>query len=443
MKHALWIPLAATLLFGATAAAQEQEEESAASSDADTATDVNLSVGETRTLSAKNVKNYSEGVKGIVDIKLTTDARQFVLVGRTPGSTTLLLIYTDGSQRTLNVNVFARSPEMVEAELGELLKGLNVKTRRIGSQIIIDGVVPSQAEVQRVQQVAKLYPNQVMSLVRVAEEGAPIITSGEAERYLIRIDFYFVQYDKSTSYALGVGWPESIGAGATAALEYDFLLGSTRSATAAVASQPLPRLDIASRHGWAKVLKHATVVTNNESEAKFTSGGEQNFPVNTGLTIGIEKIPFGTDLTVLPRYNPETRELDLKLTAESSDLTSSIAGTPLPGRSVSQLTTSVSLKLGQSLVLSGIRSESLTQGVTGLPGLSEIPILGFLFGSHSQSTMQTEGAIFVVPSVVQAVPKKAADLVDLALKRFREFDGDMDDVQAYDKRPGGGVGVPE
>lgn len=433
----------AMLAWPAAGLAQEAAPTGTAEDDAGTGDELSLSVGETRTISARNVKNYSEGIKGIVEIKLTTDARQFVVVGRKPGSTTLLLIHTDGSQRQLNINVFARSPEQVEQELAELLKGLNVSTRRIGSQIVIDGVVSTETDIARVAQVAKLYPNQVMSLVRLAQPGAPVVTSPDQKRYLIRIDFYFVQYDQSSSYTLGMGWPESIGAGATAQLDYDFLLGSARTATASVAEQPLPRLDIASRHGWAKVLKHATVVTNNNAEAKFNSGGEQNFPVNTGLTIGVEKIPFGTNLTVLPQYDPDKRTLDLKLVAESSDLTSSVSGTPLPGRTVSQLTTNVSLKLGQSLVLSGIHSESLTQGVTGLPGLSEIPILGFLFGSHSQSHLQTEGAIFVVPSVVQSVPKNAAELVNLALKKFDDYDGDLEKVRAFDHAPGGSVGVPQ
>jgi pilus assembly protein CpaC len=318
-----------------------------------------------------------------------------------------------------------------------------VKTRRIGSQIVIDGVVKSEADAARVAQVAGLYPNQVMSLVQVAGEGAPVPVMGDVERYLIRIDFYFVQYDKTSSYALGVGWPGSIGGDATAQLDYDFLLGSARSGSASVSAQPLPRLDIASRHGWAKVLKHATVVTNNDSEAKFSSGGEQNFPVNTGLTIGVQKIPFGTDLTVLAHYDPETQRVDLKLDAQSSDLTSSVAGTSLPGRAVSQLNTAVSLELGQSLVLSGIRSESLTEAVNGLPGLSELPILGFLFGSHSRARIQTEGAIFVIPSVVQNVPKQGAELVNLALKKFESFDGEIDTVKAFDHNPNGGVGVPK
>src|SRR5258708_7505803 len=63
--------------------------------------DINLAVGETQTISARDVKNYSEGIAGVVDVKLTSDASQFVLNGRKPGSTTLLLIKNDGSQITL------------------------------------------------------------------------------------------------------------------------------------------------------------------------------------------------------------------------------------------------------------------------------------------------------------------------------------------------------
>jgi pilus assembly protein CpaC len=409
--------------------------------------EINLAVGESKTISAKDVKNYSEGVAGIIDIKLTTDNSQFVINGRRPGSTTLLLIKGDGSQVTLTVNVFVRSPQAVEKELNQLLNGIaGVSVKRLGARFVIDGTVASEADLRRVQHVASLYPEQVESLVQVA--GAPAAAAGPTStgpdrRFLIRIDFYFVQYDKNSSYGVGIAWPGSIGGDALQTqVTYDFLLGTTRSATASLTNQPLPRLDIASRRGWAKVLKQATVVTNNDTEANFSNGGEQNFPVNTGLTIGVQRIPFGTDLTVLPHYEPGKRELSIKLVADVSDLTASVGGTTLPGRTTSKLTTQVSLKLGQSLVLSGIRSQSLSHNVSGLPGLSEIPLLGILFGSHSQTNLQTEGAIFVVPSVVETIPTSGAELVDVALQKFRDFSGDVPTVGAYDKRPGGGMGVP-
>jgi pilus assembly protein CpaC len=144
----------------------------------------------------------------------------------------------------------------------------------------------------------------------------------------------------------------------------------------------------------------------------------------------------------LPHYDPERRELAVRLVADVSDLTASLSGTPLPGRSTSRLTTNVTLKLGQSLVLSGIRSRSMNHAVGGLPGLSEIPVLGLLFGSHSESNLQTEGAIFVVPSVIQSVTSSAAELVDIALHKFDDYSGDVEDVNAYDKRPGGGAEIP-
>lgn len=406
--------------------------------------DIALAIGETRTISARDIKNYSEGVAGIIDVKLTSDASQFVIAGRRPGSTTLLLIRTDGTQRSISVNVFSRSPTVVEKELNQLLSGLPIKTRRIGAQIVVDGIVQSEADLKRVQQITGLYPGQVMSLVQTATKEKPAQTvAGEpAPRLLVRIDFYFVQYDKNSSYGVGIGWPESIGGGASIELSRDLLAGTTRTATASVTGQPLPRLDIASRRGWAKVLKQATVITNNDAQAVFSNGGEQNFPVNTGLTIGIEKIEFGINITVLPSYDPTTRELSLKLGADISDLTAAISGTALPGRSTSRLESNVTLQLGQSLVLSGIRTESLTQSVTGLPGLKDIPFLGLLFGSHSQSRLETEGAIFVVPSVIQAPATPAAELVGLAMKKFQDYDGDIDSVRAYDRTPGKPLGVP-
>jgi pilus assembly protein CpaC len=424
----------------ATHALAQGETREPAKRGAEARDEITLAIGETTVISAREVRNYSLAVAGIVDIKLTADANQFVLVGRKQGSTTLLLIKNDGSQNTLNVTVFPRPPALVERELAELLAGLNVQSRRVGAQIVLDGAVASESDLRRVQQIAALYPDQVTSLVQVAQSGS---LSGAAKaQYLVRIDFYFIQYDKESSYALGVGWPESIGSTATATLEYDFLANATRSATATIAAQPLPRLDIAARRGWAKVLKQATVITNNDAEAHFSNGGEQNFPVNTGLTIGVERIGFGTELTVLPHFDPEQRELGLRVVADVSDLAASVSGSPLPGRTTSRLTTVVNLKLGQSLVLSGIRTESLTHAVTGLPGLSDIPLLGFLFGSHSQSHIETEGAILVVPSVVQSVPSAAAELVELALQRFKKFDGDLATANAYDKRPGGSVEVP-
>ncbi|HVJ92879.1 MAG TPA: pilus assembly protein N-terminal domain-containing protein [Labilithrix sp.] len=432
-RSILALPIAAALLALSPSTASAAPNDRVA---AETGEDFVLAVGETRTISAKDVRNFSEGAAGIIDIKLTTDNQQFVINGRKPGSTTLLLIKNDGTQVTFNIHVFARSPQVVEKELSQLLENSpGVRVRRVGAHIVIDGVVATEAEAKRVQQVASLYPNQVESLVTLP--GGGLGGALDANKFIIRIDFYFVQYDRNSSYGVGLGWPGQIGGEQVvqSSLSFDFVSGA-RAATASVTNQPLPRLDIASRKGWAKVLKQATVVTNNGVEANFANGGEQNFTVNTGLTIGVQRIGFGTDVTVLPQYNPQKREIEMRLAADVSDLTAAVGNSSLPGRTTSKLMTNITLKLGQSIVLSGIHTKSQTHSVTGLPLLSEIPVLGVLFGSHQNQVIDTEGAVFVVPNVVQAVSTPAAELVNAAVARFSDYSGKLEKARAYDRRPG-------
>jgi pilus assembly protein CpaC len=393
------------------------------------ANELNLVVGENKTISALGVKNYSEGAHGIAEIKLTTDGAKFVIVGRKPGTTSLLLINKDGTQKKWVINVFTRSPDAVKREVEQLLQETpGVRVRRVGSRFFIEGGVASKADAERIQRIAALYPGQVESLV--------VAGSGAADRKInIRIDFFFVQYDKSSGYAVGIDFPGRYGGEVIQSrFGYDFVQ-HTSEATAAVVNQPLPALDLAQRKGWAKVLKQSTVITVNGTKATFENGGEENFPVTAGLTASIQQISFGTKVTVLPRLDPKTGDLEVQVDADVADLTPAVSGTPLPGRDTSKLDTLVRLKLGQSLVLSGIRTQSRRHSITGLPLLSQIPVLGVFFGSHQDSGEDTEGAVFIIPTAVESVPKPAIEMVNNALSQYEEYSGDVDEVNAYDKRP--------
>jgi pilus assembly protein CpaC len=391
--------------------------------------DIALAVGETRTFPASDVANYSEGTPGIIDVKLTSDATRFVVVGLKPGSTSLLFIGRDGHQTNMVLNVFARSPEQVASEVAQLIDGYTgVRVRRVGSRFFIEGGVSNEVDLKRIEQIAKLYPGQVDSLVGVG--------AGAADRNTnIRIDVYFVQYEKNSSYNVGISWPAVVGgASLQSTIGYDFI-AHTATAQASAVNQPLPGLDIAATHGWAKVLKQATVITTNGIEAKVSNGGEQNFSVANGLTSTIRAISFGTTVTVVPRFDPQTRDLEVKVDADISDLTASISGTSLPGRQLSNLTTLVHLKLGQSLVLSGIHTFSKNHSITGIPLLSQIPVLGVLFGGHTDSEDEIEGAVFIIPSVVESNDKSALAVVDEAMAQYEHFSSDMKHLHSFDHTP--------
>lgn len=392
-------------------------------------TEIILAVGENKTIPANDVRNYSEGTPGVVDVKLTSDQSQFVVVGLKPGATTLLLIKKNGQEQLWTISVFQRSPEVVEAEVAQLLDGYTgIRLRRVGSRLFIEGGVNSDQDLARIKQIAGLYPGQVESLVGVG--------SGASDRTTnIRVDFYFVRYDRTKGYAVGIDWPTRIGGAViTSNAGYDFIAHQTTAQTNIV-NQPLPALDIASNKGWAKVSKQATVITTNGTEARFQSGGEQNFPIAAGLTGTLAHLLFGATVVVLPRFDPQSRDLELKVDAEIADLSPPVSSTTIPGRNTSHLTTLVRMKLGQSLVLSGIHTRSERHNVSGLPLLSEIPVLGVLFGSHKNEEEEVDGAIFVVPSVVDSSNRTIVELVNTAMQEYEDYSGNMKPTNLYKHMP--------
>jgi pilus assembly protein CpaC len=390
-------------------------------------------MGETKSIpTGGKVERYAQGDTGIIQINPTAD--MLVVKPLKPGRTSITLYKTDGSQVVFDITVAQRNPEQVKGEVAERIASIpgSLRVRVVGPQVMIEGNVPSEADRKRLEQITAAYSGQV---------DIASVTSGVASKTLVRLDFFFVQYEKTTGYNVGIAWPGSIGADAAGRsvfqsnYTYDFISKTSTSATASVVNQPLPRLDIAARYGWAKVIKQSSVITANGSEATFQNGGEQNFLSSVGLAVGLVNVRFGTNVTVLPRYDEKTRDVEIRLNADVADLTAPAVANGPPGRTTTKLDTQVTLKLGQALVLSGIRTATQRRQHVGIPGLSDVPVLGVLFGTHSQERQDVEGAVFIVPSVVDTVPKSALELINNAMSTYKEYSGEIDSVDTYSKQP--------
>ena len=265
-----------------------------------------LEVGEQKVISSDNVQSYSEGTRGVVDVRLTKDATQFIVVGLREGTSTLLFLMNDGSERHYRMTV--KDPNT--------------------------------------QKVEKKDPGAVEA------------------RDNIRLDFYFVQLSKRSGYQIGVGWPSSFGATANAA--FDAKVGALDSATVVISNQALPRLDMGQSSGWAKITRQAAVVTANGEKAAVAGGGEVNIAIKSAMTTGIQKIPYGSQLEVAPQYDSHTGRIDLRLHADVSELDDD-QGTGVPGRTTATLDTVVNLEIGQSLIVGGLTSKSERSSKTGFP----------------------------------------------------------------------------
>lgn len=329
--------------------------------------ELEMVVGEQTAISAEGVRSYSEGVPGIVDVRVPSDGTRFVIVALQPGTTTLLLIMDDGSQVQYRIQVRSQEEEPT-------------------------GIQP---------------------------------------RDNIRLDFYFVQLEESYGHQIGVAWPASIGGASILRLNatLDLTNGADlTNANAVVTNQPLPRIDLLETSGWARVVRQAAVVTANNNEATFASGGEVNVPVVGGLGNELRQIAFGSSVNVLPRYDRGTGRLELRIGAEVSNLTDD-RGTGVPGRNISSIDTLVNLEMGEAVALGGLIAEDEAASQSGLPGLSQIPIIGILFGTHAQRRSYSQNVLFIVPTVVDVVSQQARQRIGEALSTYWDYSGGLDDTR--------------
>jgi len=344
-----------------------------------TTRDLTVRIGEQQSISAEGVRSYSEGVRGIADVRLTDDESQFIVVGQRPGRTSILLIMGDGSQVQYRITVPREGGSSGEEDQDP------------------DSVDP---------------------------------------RENIRLDLYFVQLSDTYSYNVGINWPASLGSDESlATVQVGRERGGMPPSTASinlVVQQVLPRIDLAMSNGWARIYRQASLVTANGEQAQFGSGGELNVPIQGALTAEVQTIAFGTSLSCTPRYDPDTGRIEIRVTADVSDLADD-RGTGIPGRVTNNVTTVVNLELGQAVVLGGIIGRADARTRSGLPGLSQILVLGVLFGSHSRRFEENEALVFIVPTVVNAVPLTQRNRIAEAIRIYEDFRGGVDETELVEQ----------
>jgi type II secretion system protein D len=158
-----------------------------------------------------------------------------------------------------------------------------------------------------------------------------------------------------------------------------------------------------------RILQEPRVFTSDNEEAKFFSGQDITFQTGQttgsgtggGTTSSFETKAVGIGLNVRPRI---TRELNVNMDIELllSNLNLSVQqfnNNPVVDRR--QTNTRITVKNGQTIVISGIRKEDETNIKRGLPLLGDIPILGdAIFSSTEKKKNVSELVIFVTPLVV-------------------------------------------
>jgi general secretion pathway protein D len=129
--------------------------------------------------------------------------------------------------------------------------------------------------------------------------------------------------------------------------------------------------------------------------------------VDAPIVNEIEYRDTGVILDIIPRVNSSGLVV-LDIIQEVSDVgaTSTAAGTTVtegitPTISQRRIASTVAVNSGETIALGGLIRDSNTEAVTGVPLLSDIPILGNLFKTTSDIKRRTELLVLLTPRVVR------------------------------------------
>ncbi|TAM12757.1 MAG: type II and III secretion system protein family protein [Nevskiaceae bacterium] len=171
-------------------------------------------------------------------------------------------------------------------------------------------------------------------------------------------------------------------------------------------------LNVLEQNGLARVLAEPTLTAMSGQTASFLAGGEFPIPVaqsssgggSGGAAITIQYKQFGIRLTLTPTVL-SNQQIALKVAPEVSDLdfsnAVSISGTMVPALVVRRTDTTVELGDGQTFILSGLVSNSLSNNVSKVPWLGDIPIIGAFFRTTTYQRQRRELIMVVTPHLVR------------------------------------------
>lgn len=356
--------------------------------------------------------------------------REIVLNGKTPGETSVI-VWQRGAERLSYDVVVEPSPlklTSLRARMREAM-GDSVQVDIQDKSVIVRGSVKTPAQGERALAIA-------------ATEGTPVNllnVSAPAAKPQILLKVRFADVDRTKSLQLGMNL-FSTGAGNT--------IGGTSTgqfsapAVASVANnQPttfnlsnllnlfLYRPDInlgatieaLAANNVAQILAEPNVLASDGEEASFLAGGEFPYPVLQSSTGGLNNVTiqfrqFGIRLTFKPTITARgTIKLVVEPEVSSLDYANGLSygGFTVPGLDVRRVKTDIELQNHQSFAIAGLLDNTVTDQLSKIPGLGDIPLFGKLFQSRSVSKTNSELLVVVTPELVQPNPTSEPPVQDM------------------------------
>ncbi|HPQ96260.1 MAG TPA: type IV pilus secretin PilQ [Thiolinea sp.] len=149
-----------------------------------------------------------------------------------------------------------------------------------------------------------------------------------------------------------------------------------------------------------EIVATPRVITSNQTKALIEQGVE--VPYQQASSSGATNVAFKKavlSLEVTPQITPDEHiSMDLRV---NQDTVGQIYAN-VPSIDTREIQTKVLVENGQTIVLGGVHEENRIDGVTKVPVLGDLPVVGKLFQKTNKSESKRELLIFVTPTIVDS-----------------------------------------
>ena len=286
-----------------------------------------------------------------------------------------------------------------------------------------------------VRQISPITATNAISLKdtpeRIAAAGRLIAAIDKARPEVV-IDVELLEVDRTRlrEYGLQIASPGSEGISGSADVNRDNLtLQNVRNLTQAdvfMSGVPGIYYRLLKNDANTRTLANPHIRASEGIAAQARFGERVPVPITTFAPIatgGINQQPItsyeyqniGVNIDITPRtHHDDEVSLALKLSV------SSISGTGfggLPTFGNREITTTIRLRDGETNMLAGLIRDDERTVLSGVPGLSDLPLVGRLFANHRKEAQQTDIILTLTPHIVRVLDLSEGDLRPFRLGR--------------------------
>jgi pilus assembly protein CpaC len=375
---------------------------------------ISLVPGEVQSIPVDAIERVVIGDPNVADVEVVSSTEIF-LQAKSVGTTNLLLWDRQG-QRTSSVEVVDRIPEAVAAQLRQILNQLNlphVSAHRENKHLFLTGIVASQDELDRVEQMLTAFGTQVTNLVALRPGPPP---PPPAPPPSVKLTVQVIEMTRDGTDKLGVDWADSLtftettfGALGPSNVSIPARLGEAFRVGALSRSALTPTFNMLVSQGKARLLAEPKLVAASGKEATTFIGIEVPIITTTSVSSGVvsQSIAFkntGVELKFKPTVSSGEKLIQLGMSAKVSSVDKSVAitvsGITVPGFRIRQTDTEIVTASGESVFISGLLQDEEKKNLSQVPAIGSIPVLGNLFRSTEFTRGQSELIVIVTPEIL-------------------------------------------